>query len=138
MAGRALHLLIFFKNKHLSAGLLEIMKPTHKKILLFIEPSLSDAHLLLHAKRKGNMILVMSAYSHPETFPEEILNTSSIFFQLDLNDNDAVLDLVGQILKKFPIDEIIPGSDDYLPLAKKVADYLNKPDMIIVSREIKK
>ena len=101
-----------------------------KKTLLFIEPCLSSYPLVLKAKEKGYTTLVLSAPSEHGLLPEEVLNASSSFFQLNITNDVAVFDLVRKIAQKFYIDGVIPGAEYYVPLAAKVALYLDRPGLI--------
>ncbi len=103
------------------------MRFLDKKTLLFIEPCLSSYHLVLKAKEKRYDTFVISAHSDQHTLPEEVINASSLFFQVDTNNESAVFDLVKKIAQKFHIDGVILGAENYVPLATKVATYLNKP-----------
>ncbi|OJW47196.1 MAG: hypothetical protein BGO67_03725 [Alphaproteobacteria bacterium 41-28] len=103
------------------------MRFLDKKALLFIEPCLSSQLLVLKAKEKRYDAFVISAHSDQRTLPEEVINASSLFFQVSTNDESAVLDLVKKIAEKFYIDAVILGAEDYVSLATKVATYLNKP-----------
>ncbi len=100
-----------------------------KKILLFIEPCLSSHLLVLKAKEKRYDTFVISAHSNQRTLPAEIINASSSFFQVDTNNDEAVLDLVKKISQKFHIDGVIPGSESCAVLAAKVAKYLKTPGL---------
>lgn len=105
------------------------MKFFGNKTLLFIEPCLSSHLLVLRAKEKRFNTLVISANSDQRALPEEVVNASSSFFQVDTNDDLAVLDLVGKIAQKFHIDGVIPGVEYYVPLTAKVAMDLKKPGL---------
>jgi hypothetical protein len=100
-----------------------------KKTLLFIEPCLSSQLLVIKAKEKRYDALVISSHSGQQILPEEVINASSSFFQVDTDDEDAVLDLVKKISQKFHIDGVVLGAENYVPLATKVATYLNKPGL---------
>lgn len=100
-----------------------------KKTLLFIEPCLSSYFLVIKAKEKGYTTLVLSSHSGQRLLPEEVLNASSSFFQLDTSNEEAVLYLVEKIAQKFYINGVIPGTEYYMPLTAKVAKYLNKPGL---------
>jgi hypothetical protein len=100
-----------------------------KKTLLFIEPCLSSHLLVLKAKEKRYDAFVIAAHSDQRTLPEEVINSSSLFFQVDTNNDVAVLDLVKKIAQKFYIDAVILGAENYVSLATKVAIYLNKPGL---------
>jgi hypothetical protein len=98
-----------------------------QKALLFIKPSLPISPLILKAQEKRYNILVISALDSQCSLPEEIINTFSAFFQVDTNDDRAVLELVKKISQKFHIDGVIPGNTYAVPLTYKVAIYLKKP-----------
>src|ERR1700722_8417446 len=100
-----------------------------KKTLLFIEPFLSSPLLVLKAKEKGYKTLVISAHFDYRTLPEDVLDASSSLFQLDTNNEKAVLDLVDKIACTFYIDGVISGAEYYVPLTSKVAAHLDKPGL---------
>jgi len=105
------------------------MRILDKKTLLFIEPCLSSHLLVLKAKEKRYDAFVIAAHLGQCTLPEEVINASSLFFQVDTNNDVAVLDVVKKIAQKFHIDAVILGTENYVPLATKVATYLNKPGL---------
>ncbi len=103
------------------------MQFSNQKTLLFIEPCLSSHLLVLKAKEKRHTAFVISAQSDQQTLSEETIDASSILFYVNTNNDRAVLDIVKKIAQKFHIDGVIPGGERYIPLASKVAAYLNKP-----------
>lgn len=98
-----------------------------KKTVLFIEPCLSDYPLVLKAKEKRYRTFVISAHSDQRQLPEDIIDASTSFFQVETNQDAAVLDLVKKINQKFRIDGVISGNEAYLSLTNQVAASLNKP-----------
>ncbi|MBY0292509.1 MAG: hypothetical protein K2W92_04390, partial [Alphaproteobacteria bacterium] len=98
-----------------------------QKALLFIELSLSSFPLILKAQEKRYTILVISSHDSECFLSEKIINAFSLFFQVDTNDDRAVLELVEKISQKFHIHGVIPGDTYYASLTYKVASYLKKP-----------
>lgn len=105
------------------------MRNKTKKTLLFIEPNLSSSGLILKAQEKRYDSLIISANFNQRSLLNEIINSSLTIFQVNINDEIAVLDLVEKISQKFYIDGVIPGSEQYTSLASKVAGYLKKPSL---------
>lgn len=105
------------------------MRYQNRRTLIFIEPCLSSHLLVLKAKEKGYIPLVISANSERQSLPKEALNAAFSFFKIDTNNDLAVLDLAHKIVRKFYIHGIIPGANDYIPLAAKVATSLKKPGL---------
>jgi len=103
------------------------------KTLLFLEPCYLSYPLLQNVYEKGETTLVISNISPCQTIPKDIIKVSSLYFQVDLNDEDAVFDLIHKIKRVFTIDGVIPGNEYYLPLVGKIATTLNKPSLLASS-----
>lgn len=99
------------------------------KNLLFIEPFLSYQSLIYKANQQGYQTFVISENDQYLRLSKDHFMSSSVFFQIDTQNEEAVLSLVKQISEKFNIDGIIPQYEFYGSLSAKIATYLKKPGL---------
>lgn len=96
------------------------------KVFLLIEPSILTVPLIFKAVEKNDKIFIISKHIDLFTSQKDVLSASSIFFQANTEDHEAILHLVDKISKMFCIDAVIPGSFSSLPITSKVSAFLNK------------
>jgi len=101
-----------------------------KKNLLFVEPCPFSQLYLEKAKTKGYKTLVISSNDEYLTFAQENLLGPSVFFQVDTQREEVVLNLVKQINEKFQIDGVIPGYGKHTSLTAQIAAILNHPGLM--------
>lgn len=106
-----------------------MFRDLRNKVLLFIEPCLSLEHFVHKAQMKGYKTFIISANDSYLTLPNKNFMGTCAFFQVDTQDDEAVLNLVTQLAQKFNIEGVIPGYEGYGPLTAKIATYLKKPGL---------
>ncbi len=114
--------MIIYKINFLQVGSMSF-RVKHTKTLVFIDPCASYFPLVHKAKEKKYRTLVISTLCKAT----QVVESSHSFFQVNLTDENAVLDLVRKMDHTFAIDGLICGTQSTTRLSHKVANFLQKP-----------
>lgn len=99
----------------------------HKKHFLFVEPKISIEITVKDVVLRDYGILIISRNDEFLNLPTKKLIPSSVFFQVDTHNEEAVLHLMTQLMQRFRIEGVIVGNEFYSSLASRIARYLKKP-----------